>query len=1501
MTSNRSNNQTKTTSATVTQPTIYDLIHAGDYEKIVTLIKENEKTPDKLKKIIDSRDEKYRRSPIAIACSLGQKNIVELLIKTGADVSSGGLRIRRTTLDYAMSHPEIAHMIADKTKEYLKPYIIQLQSNSLSLDSLSNEDKTKIALLAFSMTDYYKILTNQKNELANEQQNYLTLAEKLAHQVCIQKLDEKAKKDDQSVLATLQAPLNWRLFINALQRNQFEDSKRYLETTKDKFQLIINLFPKDIEKNAIFQYEFYNDLLVILANKDANDWIKQEIILALHQAMDFSLSQSNLETLLKKLFETADQNSKIFSTFYITQLICSAQEFLINHLIKLSLAKDYQNVKEKMGVTVFNYLNQYPQLFDIVNEHMPDHLQTYTQRLDIKVKTPAIFDKEKTKIGLISLCMAQYYHKIENKVPQQIMLQDHYLQIADDLATQVIQSDNSDTTSETYLILTILKAILSRQLYKSKIQTTKYDEAKQYYESAEIYTLMLHKLIDNSETLKSQLMLELYFEFVMCLASTKKENKIMTDEIIRLFGKYITISITIFPLEKTLTKLLNEINYNKTNLSSFYMMQLLSFIQQYLIQNGNINNLCKTNDEYQTNLLLLIDNNSDIGEYILNHGHLEMAKVLIEYSNQANTILKRRKVSETLSKQLTALDVKNQIKLKTIQDMISFRNKLSTFMLSTNLKETQYGYRSFIKFMKENFQPVADLFTQKTINIASIGHTIQSYFPEKSDKMFIEDTQINNRLPQAKLTELMDTANLFMKIVLTTNNKHDLQILYSKLNNVFCGLMVNQSTAISPDILYKKCVELTNIAWQIERAYLKHLSIKERTDHSADSLDVICRYIKDTLKSSNYMQIGYVKPKFQERMFIMKPLFFQCLQELKSQYPEIKIPMTALALQSVYYKIEENYPEMELVTKAIIFSIIEEKELSSEYKHNMITCMDQLACIENAYIFNKFDDESIKKLYAIMKALEESISIMMEYNALQSKRHEATTRICHFWSNQASLLSQNQYYYHAMKVSLFIIDVLTPIFSDKSLQKQHCRFELKKTINLIDSFIKQLATLTNQESVNDYLSTLKKFIDYLAKQGMSQDILQIVNCIDANQLQLSKSNFYSSIQTEIIAYLEAMPDSEYTKGNELTKLKLNLIEHLSAKPLTPESIEFLADTIDSCQALYQPKEQIIERYDEIILTAKYQLAEEYFKYQNKSQAALELYNSIVEMSIATPKFKNQEYFINALNRVITLAKGNIDELIGNANIIEGNLIDAITLYDELINNYQLLPRYVDDVLPAKQKQIELIVTWILQLQEQKQFNKVLQLLDQVERKLQLIINNESIKPFIVENSRLIDLTRKNAIAGVKEKAQTALDKAQDFLNNKSFKNATFVCDQTISKLGKITPDEDTVKLLKTFLDFKNKINKLEQEAQAEVFTTPQNASTSHRKKKKSKANKNNSNTKPDSKPADQEQIEDKNANVKPSKAYDNKPINDNPLQKTIGNRIEAPFIKQGTATLFPVL
>lgn len=126
---------------------LFLLIEEGNINKIEEFLSLSDP-----KETIDATGGVFMRSALSHAVRLGKKEIVELLIKKGAKISTGGLRARYSVLDDAKDHQAIADIIAPLAEKEVNEFFAK---NKDKIPSQNPSEKSQIALLAFSLHDYY--------------------------------------------------------------------------------------------------------------------------------------------------------------------------------------------------------------------------------------------------------------------------------------------------------------------------------------------------------------------------------------------------------------------------------------------------------------------------------------------------------------------------------------------------------------------------------------------------------------------------------------------------------------------------------------------------------------------------------------------------------------------------------------------------------------------------------------------------------------------------------------------------------------------------------------------------------------------------------------------------------------------------------------------------------------------------------------------------------------------------------------------------------------------------------------------------------------------------------------------------------------------------------------------------------------------------------------------------------------------------------------------------
>ncbi|WP_131782845.1 ankyrin repeat domain-containing protein [Legionella gresilensis] len=84
---------------------IHEWIQQNRFSDVISFLQENE--PKDKSEFVDNLSPDSKQTPLAEACKIGNVELVEALLKCGADVSKGGLRTRKTVLDYAQDKPDI--------------------------------------------------------------------------------------------------------------------------------------------------------------------------------------------------------------------------------------------------------------------------------------------------------------------------------------------------------------------------------------------------------------------------------------------------------------------------------------------------------------------------------------------------------------------------------------------------------------------------------------------------------------------------------------------------------------------------------------------------------------------------------------------------------------------------------------------------------------------------------------------------------------------------------------------------------------------------------------------------------------------------------------------------------------------------------------------------------------------------------------------------------------------------------------------------------------------------------------------------------------------------------------------------------------------------------------------------------------------------------------------------------------------------------------------------
>lgn len=221
---------------------IFQLISDPRIESIKTLLNSADKD-----KVLNSVDELYKCSPLSLAIRLGHVDIVKLLLSCQADVSVGGLRMRKSVLDDAQNSTEMTQLILPVVKMFV-------DTKKSSAKSSKETEKAKLALLAISLADYYYHISNI--ELADE---YLAVFQDLTLQI-----QTSSSTLSKSAQYSIQGPLAWRFFQHEFNRKNFDSAYQAFVTSQKNYIAATQLEVS----NVLFENEMIFDCLYLMARAD---------------------------------------------------------------------------------------------------------------------------------------------------------------------------------------------------------------------------------------------------------------------------------------------------------------------------------------------------------------------------------------------------------------------------------------------------------------------------------------------------------------------------------------------------------------------------------------------------------------------------------------------------------------------------------------------------------------------------------------------------------------------------------------------------------------------------------------------------------------------------------------------------------------------------------------------------------------------------------------------------------------------------------------------------------------------------------------------------------------------------------------------------------------------------------------------------------------------------------------------------------------------------------
>lgn len=151
---------------------------------------------------IDELHSETRITALATACAHGKLAAVQYLLNKKADIAAGGLRMRRSVLDYALNDLAIASLLLDKIREKVDSYKDSSEKKG--------DERAKIALLAFSLFNYFWAQGEQ--ELAKKYfQKGLSISRNLTNNTAIS------------------SALEWLVASGYLKQSMFEQAKGFFE------------------------------------------------------------------------------------------------------------------------------------------------------------------------------------------------------------------------------------------------------------------------------------------------------------------------------------------------------------------------------------------------------------------------------------------------------------------------------------------------------------------------------------------------------------------------------------------------------------------------------------------------------------------------------------------------------------------------------------------------------------------------------------------------------------------------------------------------------------------------------------------------------------------------------------------------------------------------------------------------------------------------------------------------------------------------------------------------------------------------------------------------------------------------------------------------------------------------------------------------------------------------------------------------------------------------
>lgn len=1093
---------------------------------------------------------------------------------------------------------------------------------------------------------------------------------------------------------------------------------------------------------------------------------------------------------------------------------------------------------------------------------------------------------EKGKIALLAFSLADYY--AEQGASEQ---EQHYFKIASQLTTSITDHPPATSSIATQVAIQgplnwrMFHYYFKREQYKIAIKF--FDVAMTKFEKASV--------IEESNSLFE---VEMYFSsFCQFCMVTKKEDIAKIKQSMQLsLVMYLNRAtrMQVGP-DSGLKRICEFLHGNVKNMDILESVTTIGDTIQFYLEKRTIEPSLAANNEVNI-YTTLSEFCTKLCAYYIKAGDIANATVYLEMSNESiNKIEKQNTDNNNDAKQhidkvlAQRINILKKLNVSHINDLNLYGNFIQTINSADfkNKVNSVKDYKAFVDIMQKTLLPVLQRIPNvKHFPVKQIGGMIQACFSHRNGNIYIDNVQINASFPRKQLNELIKMSNVFSKILHITKDPKDFRILNANLSKIITRLIEEDIKTIDPDALEAGIFELISILMNCEFDYIKSLNDRDRNAiEESMTLTVLDEYMHMLFNKHKVTSRNVTSP-FGRMIGLMAPFYKQCYDEVSTLCPQLKFDtMTYLALSLVHF-FSDNLQDCIKYTNMAISQTVNSTD--EDDTSCTIACMGMLSTLSAMKLFPKYDEACIKSLNELMESLKIGMPKFAKLQLLRSAKQELIAEVNIFWVKQAEQLAAEKMYHEALKYLLSATLHVLP-FLDNS--KTYVESNLLTVCTLVEPLIQQLSAKVGE--VDLVIATILDIVDQLLTAKMTSQWNTVINTIISNLRifkHLNSDAYFLNLLISKIENHHAVIDKD--KNYMLAKLRISYLQALNQTSLDDKTVETAANILDDCQQFVSQNAKHLNEFKEAIVVANTQLAAWYAN-ARKNKEALDFYSNVIELHLQSTAPDESPSFMHALIESNKLMLQMVEDF-----ATQHQLIEAINLCDEIIENLSFLADETA-MVAVQHKQIILFIQYIKQLILTNKFSSALQVHEQLLAKINT--SNEAVFSSLM--GEIIEV-KQQCEAGIKEQAQSILEEINALMACKNFSKAIQLCDKWADKLKILCNDEMTSVLLNQFASLRSKAIAEEKMLNYTYSTTE---SISHHKHSTLFASEPKIKTKGIASPANASPSKQQNNN-NASSPLDNQtsvrssaPVNSHPDLQKIGKRVAAPFIKFGTANLFPVL